>query len=72
MLAGKTILIGVTGGVAAHYIPELIGQLRWRYMANVQVVMTPAATRFIAPLTLQAASGNPVWSDRSERGREKT
>ncbi len=63
MLAGKTVLIGVTGGVAAHYIPELIGQLRWRYMASVQVIMTSAATRFIAPLTLQAASGNPVWSD---------
>lgn len=63
MLAGKTVLIGVTGGVAAHYIPELIGQLRWRYMANLQVIMTPAATRFIAPLTLHVASGNPVWSD---------
>ncbi len=63
MLAGKTILIGVTGGVAAHYIPELIGQLRWRHMANVQVIMTPAATRFITPLTLQVASGTPVYTD---------
>ncbi len=63
MLAGKTILIGVTGGVAAHYIPELIGQLRWRHLANVQVVMTPAATRFITPLTLEVASGNPVYAD---------
>lgn len=63
MLAGKTVLIGVTGGVAAHYIPELIGQLRWRYMANVQVVMTSAATRFITPLTLEVASGNPVYAD---------
>lgn len=63
MLAGKTVLIGVTGGVAAHYIPELIGQLRWRQMANVQVIMTPAAARFIPPLTLQVASGNPVYAD---------
>ena len=63
MLAGKTILIGVTGGVAAHYIPELIGQLRWQYMASVQVMMTPAATRFITPLILEAASGNPVYAD---------
>ncbi|MFQ5859812.1 MAG: flavoprotein [Anaerolineae bacterium] len=63
MLAGKTVLIGVTGGVAAHYIPELIGQLRWRHMVNVQVMMTPAATRFITPLTLEVASGNPVYAD---------
>lgn len=62
-MAGKTILIGVTGGVAAHYIPEIIGQLRWRHLANVQVVMTPAATHFIAPLTLEVASGNPVYAD---------
>ena len=63
MLAGKTVLIGVTGGVAAHYIPELIGQLRWRHMVNVQVMMTPAATRFIMPLTLEVASGNSVYAD---------
>ncbi len=63
MLAGKTVLIGVTGGVAAHYMPELIGQLRWRHMVNVQVIMTPAATRFITPLTLEVASGNPVYAD---------
>ncbi len=63
VLAGKTVLIGVTGGVAAHYIPELIGQLRWRHLTNVQVVMTPAATRFITPLTLEVASGNPVYAD---------
>ena len=63
MLAGKSLLIGVTGGVAAHYIPELIGQLRWWHLAGVQVVMTPAATRFITPLTLEAASGNPVYAD---------
>lgn len=63
MLAGKTVLIGVTGGVAAHYIPELIGQLRWRHLTDVQVVMTPAATRFITPLTLEVASGSPVYAD---------
>lgn len=63
MLAGKTVLIGVTGGVAAHYIPELIGQLRWRHMVNVQVMMTPAATRFITPLTLKVASDRPVYAD---------
>ncbi|MEW6231728.1 MAG: flavoprotein [Chloroflexota bacterium] len=63
MLAGKTVLVGVTGGVAVHYLPELIGQLRWRYLANVQAMMTPAATRFVTPLILKAASGNPVYAD---------
>jgi len=63
VLAGKTVLVGVTGGVAAHYIPELIGQLRWRHLVNVQVMMTPAATRFITPLTLEVASGSPVYAD---------
>jgi len=63
MLAGKTVVIGLTGGVAAHYIPELIGQLRWRHTVSVQVIMTPAATRFITPLTLGVASGNPVYAD---------
>lgn len=63
MLAGKTVLLGVTGGVAAHYVPELIGQLRWRHLTSVQVVMTPAATQFITPLTLEVASGFPVYAD---------
>ena len=63
MLAGKNILIGVTGGVGAHYIPELLGQLRLRHLALVQVMMTPAATRFVSPLTLAVASGGRVWTD---------
>ncbi len=63
MLAGKTIVIGVTGGVAAHYLPELIGQLRFRYMATVHAVMTPAATHFVSPLTVAAAAGTAVWTD---------
>ena len=63
MLAGKTILLGVTGGIAAHYLPELVGQLRLRHLALVQVMMTPAATRFVSPLTLAVASGGHVWTD---------
>ncbi len=35
MLLGKTVVVGITGGIAAHYVPELIGQLRYRYMASV-------------------------------------
>ena len=63
MLAGRAVLLAVTGGVGAHYLPELVGQLRWRYLAAVQVVMTPAATHFVAPLTLAVASGSRVWTD---------
>jgi phosphopantothenoylcysteine decarboxylase/phosphopantothenate--cysteine ligase len=60
MLAGKNIVVGITGGVAAHYLPELIGQLRFRHLAVVYAVMTPAAAQFISPLMVAAATGTPV------------
>ncbi len=63
MLAGKTIIVGITGGVAAHYLPELIGQLRFRHLAVVYAVMTPAAMHFISPLMVSAATGTPVGTD---------
>jgi len=63
MLAGKTIIVGITGGVAAHYLPELIGQLRFRHLAVVYAVMTPAANQFISPLMIAAATGSPVATD---------
>ena len=63
MLAGKNVVVGITGGVAAHYLPELIGQLRFRYLAAVYAVMTPAATRFISPLMVAAATGTPVGTE---------
>ncbi len=62
MLAGKNIVVGITGGVAAHYLPELIGQLRFRCLAMVYAVMTPAAAQFVSPLTVAAAAGTPVSS----------
>lgn len=60
MLTGKNIVVGITGGVAAHYLPELIGQLRFRYLASVYALMTPAAAQFISPLMVEAATGTPV------------
>ena len=63
MLAGKNIVVGITGGVAAHYLPELIGQLRFRHLAVVYAVMTPAAAQFISPLMVAAATGTPVETD---------
>jgi phosphopantothenoylcysteine decarboxylase/phosphopantothenate--cysteine ligase len=60
-LAGRRILLGVTGGIAAYKSPDLVRRLRERG-AVVQVVMTDGAAHFITPLTLQAVSGQPVRS----------
>jgi phosphopantothenoylcysteine decarboxylase/phosphopantothenate--cysteine ligase len=60
-LSGKHILLGVTGGIAAYKSAELVRRLR-EQRAQVRVVMTAAATRFITPLTLQALSGHQVHS----------
>ena len=61
-LTGKRILLGLTGGIAAYKAAELTRLLK-RAGADVRVVMTEAASRFITPLTLQALSGQPVWTD---------
>ena len=58
-LAGKSVVLGVTGGIAAYKAAELC-RLLIRAGARVRVVMTPAATRFIGALTLQTLSGAPV------------
>ena len=58
-LAGKKILLGISGGIAAYKCAELTRRLTERG-AQVQVVMTRAAKEFITPLTMQAVSGNPV------------
>jgi phosphopantothenoylcysteine decarboxylase/phosphopantothenate--cysteine ligase len=55
-------LLGVTGGIAAYKSAELVRRLIDRG-AEVQVVMTDAAQRFITPVTFQAVSGRPVRSD---------
>ncbi len=58
-LAGKKIVLGVSGGIAAYKTPELVRRLRDRG-ADVRVAMTEAAKAFITPLSLQAVSGYPV------------
>ncbi|WP_341218284.1 bifunctional phosphopantothenoylcysteine decarboxylase/phosphopantothenate--cysteine ligase CoaBC [Neptunomonas phycophila] len=58
-LTNKQVILGITGGIAAYKSAELTRHLR-AAGADVRVVMTPAATEFITPLTLQALSGNPV------------
>ncbi|HRD88389.1 MAG: bifunctional phosphopantothenoylcysteine decarboxylase/phosphopantothenate--cysteine ligase CoaBC [Candidatus Accumulibacter sp.] len=62
-LSGKRILLGITGGIAAYKAAELL-RLLVRAGASVQVVMSEAATRFVTPVTFQALSGQPVFSDQ--------
>lgn len=58
-LSGQKILLGVTGGIAAYKACELVRELKSRG-GEVRVVMTPAASEFVTPLTFQALSGHPV------------
>jgi phosphopantothenoylcysteine decarboxylase/phosphopantothenate--cysteine ligase len=61
-LARRFIALGVTGSIAAYKSVELVRLLE-ADGAEVQVLVTPSATRFVAPLTLEALSGRPVESD---------
>src|SRR5512134_2490517 len=63
------ILLGVTGGIAAYKSAEIVRRLRDRG-AEVQVVMTSGAGRFVAPLTFQALSGRPVRTDLWDEAAE--
>ena len=64
-LHGKRIVLGITGGIAAYKAAELV-RLLVRQGAAVQVAMSEAATRFVTPLTFQALSGQPVFTDASD------
>ncbi len=65
MLSGKTILVGITGGIAAYKICELIRMYK-RANANVLVVCTPNALNFVTKLTLQNLSQNVVAVEEFE------
>jgi phosphopantothenoylcysteine decarboxylase/phosphopantothenate--cysteine ligase len=58
-LAGKKIVLGVSGGIAAYKAPDLVRRLRERG-ADVRVAITEGGKAFITPLSLQAVSGYPV------------
>ena len=68
-LAQRRILLGVSGGIAAYKSCELVRRLR-DLGAEVRVVMTEGATRFVSPTTFQALSGQPVrvslWDAQAE------
>jgi len=65
LLAGKKILLGVTGSIAAYKSLELL-RLYIKAGADVRVVMTPSAKKFVAPLSFEALSRNRVLDDTNE------
>lgn len=69
-LANKNILLGVSGGIAAYKSAELVRELI-HARAQVRVVMTQSAKKFITPLTFQALSGNPVLTDEFEDAKSE-
>ncbi|MBW7474166.1 bifunctional phosphopantothenoylcysteine decarboxylase/phosphopantothenate--cysteine ligase CoaBC [Paenibacillus oenotherae] len=62
MMHGKTIVLGISGGIAAYKAAALCSKLV-QAGANVKVIMTESAAKFITPLTLQTLSRNPVYID---------
>jgi len=69
MLANKTVVLGITGSIAAYKAADIASKLT-QAGAKVEVVMTDAATKFIAPLTLRNITGRPVVTDMFEPASE--
>ena len=68
-LSGRTILLIVTGGIAAYKTPDLVRRLRERG-ARVRPVMTRGAQAFLTPMTLGAVAGGPVFTELWDRDAE--
>ena len=66
MLKGKTVLLGVTGGIAAYKAAYLASALK-KLHANVEVVMTEHAQEFITPLTFEQLTGNRCITNTFDR-----
>ena len=69
MLSKKTIVLGITGSIAAYKAANIASQLT-QAGARVETVMTESATRFITPLTLRSLTGRPVVTDMFEPSTE--
>ena len=69
VLQNKSIVLGISGGIAAYKAAELV-RLLVKAGASVRVVMTKNAQEFITPLTLQSLSGNPVSTDTFDLTQE--
>lgn len=68
MLKGKKIVVGVSGGIAAYKACDIVSKLR-KLDAEINVIMTKAATEFVQPQTFQALTQNPVAVDMFETPR---
>ncbi|HHO82051.1 MAG TPA: bifunctional phosphopantothenoylcysteine decarboxylase/phosphopantothenate--cysteine ligase CoaBC, partial [Halothiobacillus sp.] len=68
-LSGRQILLGVSGGIAAYKACEVVRRLR-DLGAEVRVVMTESANRFVSPLSFQALSGSPVRCELFDEAAE--
>ena len=66
MLKGKTAVLGVTGGIAAFKIASLASMLKKQH-ADVEVIMTEHATKFINPITFESLTGNKCLVDTFDR-----
>lgn len=66
MLKGKTVVLGVTGSIAAYKIANLASALIKRH-ADVHVIMTQNATNFITPITFETLTGNKCLVDTFDR-----
>lgn len=66
MLEGKTVILGVTGSIAAYKIASLASMLK-KQRADVQVIMTANATNFINPITFETLTGNKCLVDTFDR-----
>lgn len=62
MFEGKEVVLGVTGSISAYKVADLTSRLIQRGI-KVNVVMTEAATKFVAPLTFQTVTGQPVFTE---------
>lgn len=71
MLRGKKIVVGISGGIAAYKIPELIRLLK-KAGAEVKVTTTNHALEFVTPLVLETLSGNKVYTDVFATGNDHT
>lgn len=63
--AGKELIVGITGGIAVYKVATVVSRLA-QAGAQVTVAMTPAATKFVTPLTFQALSGRHVYTSAWE------
>lgn len=64
-LQGRRVIVGLSGGIACYKVANVVSALA-QAGAEVTVAMTDAATRFVAPLTFQALSGRPVYTNQWE------